>query len=164
MVGKFDSLNADMDKILNKLISSQEICKLLSYNTVSPSPLLQPNVNNPSKLIYDKIFPYRFNIDENTEASSFITVVFSNYKLTNNCFKAGKVLFNIIVHKDLIKVELESGANGMRYYCMANLIDSIFNNQNIIGTMNLKFSDFGEIYMNKNYTGIGLAYEISQFN
>jgi len=156
MIGRFDSLNSDITKIITKIFDSPDLCKFIYYD--NPDPLSQPDFDT-YELMYSNLYPYSYNIDENTEANNYLTVEFSDFKLLNNCFKAGKILINIIIPKSNMRTDY-----GLRYYCIANYIDSLYNDQFLSGVGKIKFDSMGRLFVDKNYSGIYLLYDITQFN
>ena len=124
IISKFLELNTNINKILMKLIESQNLCKYLYYNTANP--LSEADLVDPSQLLYLKIYPYptstKIFVDTNGNpiASTAINVIFDDYKLgtTNNKFKNGKLGFIILCHTSLWRLDTSE----LRPFCILKIL------------------------------------------
>ena len=164
-MGKFSELNENINKVLMKLIESQNLCKYLYYDTTDP--LSGSDISDTTSLLYDKVFPYPTPIsvfkdaDGIPTASSIINVFFDNYTLgkTNNKFKNGKLVIRVICHMDLWKLDTSQ----LRPYCILNEIDEIFNEQRVVGIGKGEFESCRLILEDENYSGYALVYKDYEF-
>lgn len=157
-MGCFKELNKNMNDVMTKLVGNPNLCKLLKYNT--SNALSQTDVDSPENLLYDKIFPYPFNTDVLTEASSLIITTFDNFTPTKGQgFKNSYVVFRVIVHNSLWVTN-----DGLRPYLILNELDEIFNNQRVIGLGKLAFNSCNGLWISQNYTGYTLVYKVTDFN
>ena len=148
-----------------KLIESQNLCKYLYYN--SSSPLLESDIVDPTQLLYSKIYPYptstKIFVDTNGNpiATTAINVIFDDYKLgtTNNKFKNGKLVFIIMCHTSLWRLDTSQ----LRPYCVLNEIDEIFSEQRIIGIGKGEFDTCRLNWSDENYSGYTLTYKDYEF-
>ncbi len=156
--GRFSNLNSDMMEVLFKLSSSQNLCKLLYYN--DENPLSKPDITNTRSLWYNYIYPYRYIPEIQTDLKCLLTFSFGEFRSTKgNEFKAGSIIFNIICHKDLVKVNY-----GSRLFCMMNEIDKLFNDQSVASLFKLTFDRSDELFVNKDYPAYYIKYKTFDFN
>lgn len=165
-MGKFIELNDNINKVLMKLLSSQDLCKYLYYN--SSNPLSESDITDVTDLLYTKIFPYPTptsvfkNSDGEPTASSIINVFFDDYTLSevNNKFKSGVLVFRVLVHMSLWKLDTSK----LRPYCILNLIDEMFNEGRVIGLGKGEFESCRIIWEDENYSGYALVYKDYEFS
>ena len=164
IISKFSLLNEDINKVLDKLVSNQNLCKLLYYN--DSNPLSQTSLTDPPSLLYSLIFPYPTAIetfkdsDGNPVASSIINVLFDNFKLgtKNHKFKSGDLTFIILSHISLWRLSDST----LRPFCLLNEIDEMFSEQRVIGIGKGEFERCGLIWQD-NYSGYKLTYKNYEF-
>lgn len=91
------------DEILKMLVNDQFLCRAIANN--EESCLLKP-VESPGDLLYTKIFPYKYVIDETQEeANTYLSMdmaVFSN----GSYFYDFSIAIYIITHKSLMRVKV----------------------------------------------------------
>ena len=144
---------------MDKLYSSENLCKLLYYN--EENPIVQPILMNPKETLeYVKIFPYPKDTKIIDEASSILIVGFDNFKaISNNNFIGSLLYFKILCHNSLLRLD-----TGRRTYQIMNEIANLFNGQKLMGIGRLVFAGGGEINDgNDEYSGFELAYKIMEF-
>jgi len=158
LMSRFKNLSKDRNTIMMSLLESQDICKALFYGR--SDFLDQPNLDDPTKLIYKNIFPYRYVPNTTTEKSTFITLWFGKYRLVRNSFKSGMVMFNVFTHNDLHRTDY----GVLRCDFIVNIIDEIVNSKYGIGVFKPEFYEADDLYVNKEYSGFYVAYKIHEWN
>ncbi|OPH47743.1 hypothetical protein BC351_10550 [Paenibacillus ferrarius] len=143
---------------MTRLIESEELVKAVGYN--ESNFLEQPIITDPSSLIYENIYPYRFVPDLNTHQKTFITLSFRGYKPVDGYYKSGLVYFNVITHKDLIKTDY----GALRYDFIIQKIDELMNNTRGLGIGNTQFHSMDELYIDEKYMGMFIAYKLLDFS
>jgi hypothetical protein len=153
-VNSFERLGQFKEEILYRLVSNQNICKLLKYNFADA--LSKPDISNPTSLIYDVIFPYRYVPDVTNIIQTYITTEFTEFELTRNNPKNIKfnLVFYIFTHKDLFVTE-----NGLRVDLLLNEVDIEIQEKEL---------GFGRVYLNlcrsfwldNDYGGYALTYSM----
>lgn len=155
---KFKELNDNLFKVLSAITDNNDLCKLIHYNT--DDPLNQPNIDGNS-LLFKKIFPYNFNVEILSEASSILNVSFTSFESGRNniAYKNGIITFTVLCHHELHKMN-----EGLRPFFIAHEIDKLFNDQRVIGIGTMQFDRYREIWASKDYSGCQLSYKIVEFN
>lgn len=157
-MSRFKELNDNLMKILETLLSSQDLCKLLYYT--NDNPLEQPDIQDTTSLLFNKIYPYPFTPNVQDEATSIINVVLTNFRLNQNrSFKDGEICFNILCHINLWKI-----SGGLRPYSILKEIDELFNGERIVGIGKLEYKNNGLLWANEKYCGYSLVYRINSIN
>jgi len=157
-MSRFQELGQNKNIILMKLIESDDIVKCLINNQQNFLDVEIPVNFDRSSLVFSSLFPYKFIPTTETEAKTFITMSFS-YKPNGVTFKNGSVYFYIITHNSLIRTDYGS----LRYDMLLNYIDEIFNSSRDITIGKLAFYDMGDFVVNDNYSGIYIAYRLTEF-
>lgn len=159
--GNFEELPKFRDDILQKLIQNPIIVQALSYNDedfckiASPKELeelqknpekkkeymkVQQKLNNlGEKLLYERIFPYRYRCGTDDNSATYITFgcKTSNSILppNNKTLKKIYVWFTIYCKYDLVKVKVDDETK-LRFDCILIEIDKMLNKQKLDGTVN----------------------------
>lgn len=148
-------------EILNRLVNSKEIAKLVRYDT--PDALFREDVENPEKLIYERVFPFRFNPDTIENQATFITIGIGGFRMHENGydiyddFKTGNVYFYVFTHVDLMRTE-----SGIRQDLIIKELDKIFDKSRGIGMGELKASYMNELWIHNNkFGGYTIGYAIT---
>ena len=155
----FQDLGAKKNKIIQLLLASQNLCKLLYYNTTNP--LNESTISDTSVLLFDKLFPMMKYPDAETEKSSRLCVYFRDiipFK-TNEGFREPKLCFDIICHQNVWLVN-----SNERPFLIMEEIDKIFNDQYIpeISTREVGYS-FADIRNYADYfDGYYLMYNLTE--
>src|SRR5690348_3495388 len=102
-MSRFSDISTDKNIILNKILSSQELCKAIYYNDTNF--LDQPDIEYTSNLIYDRIFPFRFVPKVDADMKSYLTLSFRNYKPVNGSYKVGKIIVYVFTHRTLYRTD-----------------------------------------------------------
>lgn len=132
----FSDLNDNLNFVVSKVLENQDLCKYLYYNVADP--LLQPDIpDTRSTLLMDNIFPLPKDPGLIEDQMSILNIYFPFVKpyTPNSGFRKIELCFDIMCHLDLWNID-----DGIRVYCIANQIDSMFNN---------KF--YGELSFNANF-------------
>lgn len=140
------------------MIEDENILKCLVNNQSNFLDVSLPVNFDPTSLIYDSIFPYKFIPDVQTKPKTFITMSF-RYKPRGMYFKNGSIYFYLICHNSLIRTTYGS----LRYDMLVNYIDEIFNSSRDITIGKLEFYDMGDFSVNDNYSGVYLEYRLTEF-
>ena len=160
MGGRFETLDSDIMTIIMTMMSNQNLCKLIYYDT--STPLLEANIENTTSLLFDRLYPIPITPLVTDDAKSFITVVLDDFQLgkTNIKFKTSKILINVISHISLWPI-----AEGkLRPYGIMGEIDKLFNEQRIVGIGKLIFERSNWIAANEKFMGYRLVYNVVEFN
>ena len=147
-----------MNEILDKIISNQNICKLLYYNfedALSRSDIEDTSIllNEESKYIYtDFYIP-----TTETLPKSYLISYLDNFRLdrSNIEFKEGILTFIVLTHTSLHQVD-----DGKRLYELLNEIDEIFNETRIKGFGKLFLDSCRITRANENISGYTVGYSI----
>lgn len=157
-MSRLKELGKDKLTVLQKLISSQDLCKALYY---SESDFLEkPDILDTSNLIRSKISPFNRIPDLTKNKSTFLTFNFRDYRLVGNKFKSGFIEFHVITHQDYIYTDYES----LRYDMILSYIDEMFNENRELGIGKLLFHRMDEFYVNTEYVGTLISYKLWEFN
>jgi len=139
------------------VLQNQNLCKLINYNT--SNPLNEPDLDDPSSLLFQKIYPLPKLPDTDTEKCSFLNIFFDDFRLPNLGVKEGYINFDVICHIDLWRID------GMiRPFSILHEIDEMFNYERIAGIRKLLFDRVKYLYVNEKYTGYRASYKITSGN
>lgn len=144
--------------ILQRIVSDQELCKAVQYN--DKNFLDKADIDDTTTLIYDRIFPYKFIPDTNTEEKTFITLSVGRFQYVNNSFKEGLIIISIFTHRDLFRTDYSK----TRVDFILNKIDSLLNYKSGIGLGKLEFDMLDEIAVNDKFQGAYVCYRPIDFN
>jgi hypothetical protein len=155
-MGFFSELGTGTLKAIELLISDEQLCKLLYYNT--PDCLTKSPVTNPTDLIRTKIYPVPKVPLISTEAGSFINVFYDDItpNSRNSGFRTEVLKFTVIVHLDLYLIK-----DGIRPYEIMSRIDHIFNDMYYPEIAGHNLQPTGRVRMvqfDDNYFGYILSY------
>jgi hypothetical protein len=154
-LSKFSQLNQDINRVLDKLVSNQDLCKLLYYT--NDSPLDESDIQDTSSLLYSLIFPYPISVetfkddDGNPIAKTIINILFDDFELgkTNNKFKSSKLVFIILCHTSLWRLSDST----LRPFCILDQIDQMFSDQRVLGIGKGEFNGWRISWANDDYVG-----------
>ena len=158
---RFAVMGDNTFKILNKLVSNQQICRLLKYQVRDPFSDKYEDVDgidllNKQILAVPKVF------DASTEKMSYIVAVFDNFVVnqSNPDFKISTVRFDIACPYD----EWLLNENSLRPYLIMQEIDSMFNQGKLAGIGNLQFHRANMLTLTPQMGGFSMEYKINEFN
>lgn len=146
-----------MNEILTKLLSNQNLCKYIYYPV--SSPLTQPTITDTKKLLFTYISPIPILPSVTDTAKSFIIVTLDDFNLGKS-FKVSKVVFDIVCHVDLWKID----GGKLRPFRIMHEIDTLYNEQRIFGIGKLNFDGGRRIIINDKFQGYQLRYRVYEFN
>lgn len=159
-VNRMQKLSDEKRKIMNKLATSQELCKALFYNT--SDFLDQPDIDPYSLFDGDtqRIYPYKFVPDATNDQNSYITMEFGNYGLVRNAYKDGYIYIYTLVFKG--NEDTDNGWTRSDY--LIHLVDQQVNQMRGIGVGRLQFYDSKSFRLNDSYYGKCNVYKFYGFN
>jgi hypothetical protein len=159
-LSRFSELGTNIVEIIQRLLESEELLKLLYYE--DDDPLSKPDVPNPNSLLFNNIYPLSKIPEAEEKQKSIISIIFTDAKLSKNQkFKDYKIYFDIMVHVDLWRIK-----GSIRPYEIAQRIDDIFNELRgtELSTGKVNFCGFRSIRYNNVYHGFTLSYDVTNFN
>jgi hypothetical protein len=157
-MSRLKELSQDKVTIMMRIIGSQNICKALYYNDTNF--LDQPDIAEPTGLIYDQIFPYKKVPEVSSDAKSYITMSFNRYRPVGNRFKAGYVYLYIFVNKNNMRTDYGC----LRTDYIVSEIDELINQTYGLGIGKVEFNSMDDIIVNQNYLGMEISYKLCDFN
>lgn len=158
-MSNFSELSDYKSNIILNIISSPNLVKAI-YNTDSDFINQSLPVDfDVTSLIYSQIYPYSYVPSTTTQATTFITMRFGDFKYINNVFKSGILTFYIMVHHSLMSTDYR-----LRTDYILNQIDLLFNKKSDVGFFNLELYSGGDFVVNENYYGMSISYKFTDFN
>lgn len=159
MSGRFEELNKNINIVTMTMLTSQNLCKYLSDN--STTPLLSSDILDTTTLMFNNIFPTPITPLPSDKNKSLITIVLDDFSLNRDhvSFKTSKIIFNIICHIDLWKID-----GGIRPYAIMSEIDKLFGMQRVVGIGRTLFDRSRWISINEKFQGYQLSYSIEDLN
>jgi len=124
----FEDLNLQSNTTIQEITSSQNLCKLIYYNTLNPLSETNLTQNERISLLFNKIFPMpNWSFAEDCKDSR-LCIYFgeSTPYDSNSGFRPINLYIDVICHLDVWKI-----TSGMRPYLILNELDKLFNNQKI---------------------------------
>jgi hypothetical protein len=153
-MGYSNELNNNLMVVLNKLITNQNLCKLLYYT--STDPLSEANISDTRTLIKKNIIPKPFIQGVIETPCSFLTVYFDNFTFANRSYSDGRIIFEAIVHESLWDIK-----GGIRPYSILDEIELLFDNQKVIGIGKTQIDSIRQLWVNDSYKGYRLVFKFS---
>ncbi len=159
---RFAVMGDNTFKIANKLMSNQDLCRLLKYQVRDPlNKEKYPDVDgaeliNRQILIVPKIF------DDSTEKMSYVTALFSNFVVNqlNPEFKISTIRFDIACPYE----EWLLDGRTLRPYLIMEEIDKMFNEAKMQGIGTLQFYRADALTLSPWIGGYSMVYQINEFN
>lgn len=158
---RFEVMGTNTFNIANKLMSNQNLCRLLKYQVRDPFEKKYPDVDgiellNKQIMIVPKIF------DDSTEKTSYVVAIFSNFvtNALNPDFKLSTIRFDIACPYD----EWVLNGQSLRPYLMMQEIDNMFNGAQMAGIGTLQFIRAESIVLTPQIGGYSMLYQINEFN
>ncbi len=151
--------------IMNRLIESDKLSKLLFYNT--PDALFKDSLTDEQKqeLIYTHVYPFRFIPDPIEQQGTFIAVGTNAIRRHQEGFtvfddyQSGEVIFYFFTHHDLMRT-----THGVRQDLMLGEIERLFDGVTGLGMGELKLRTANELWMHNNkFGGYSVAFTITDF-
>lgn len=148
-------INKHIDEIIDTLKTNDDLMKLIYYD--DEKWFLKENLTSEQKdsLLYNRIFPYRFIPKISKDACTYLNIGFGNFRESNNVqCEIGKVTFFFVSHTTLWKTDF-----GLRPVNIFEQIIDTFKNVDI-GLRNLKLIGSDEYWINNDYVGYYITYEL----
>ena len=148
--------------IANKLMSNQEICRLLKYQVRDPLDKKKyPDIDgadliNKQILIVPKVF------DDDTEKTSYVIALFDNFVVTmgNTEFKIATIRFDIACPYE----EWLLDNHTLRPYAIMEEIDKMFNDSKMPGIGKVQFYSANPLTLTPWIGGYSMYYKVHEFN
>lgn len=151
--------------ILNKVIESDMLSKLLFYDKASALFERDLTEDEKSNLLYSKVFPYRFVPNPTESQSTYLTLGANGFRRNQEAFKiyddyqAGEIYFYFFTHIDLMRT-----THGVRQDLILGELDRIFDGNTGIGMGELKLRYVNELWMHNNkFGGYSVAFTVVDF-
>jgi hypothetical protein len=163
-MGRFNNIKQSQNKlknqVLDKILSNQSLLKFLYYSQANP--LLEPDIDDVSNLLGQYIHCKPKILDTVEIQQSFLIIHFTNYRLASNntSFKESQIIFDVICHENLIE-NLSNGDN--RIFTIIDYIDDLFNGSRGQFIGRAEYDSCRELYINENYFGYRLCYNVYDF-
>lgn len=141
--------------IITEFQNSKEICDLL-FNNASYT---ESDVKN---LLYNRIFPYLYADETQTDVLSFIGVETDIPKAPTNTVKDIKVTIWAYCHRELLQYE-KQGFSGTRVDILSDMIEQKLSETETFGIGKLKLDTSNHFTPNKNYYGRELVFYMPCF-
>ena len=159
---RFHVMGENAFNIAYKLISNQNICRLLKYQVRDPldekkyPPVDGLELLNKQIMIVPKIF------DDSTEKTSYIVAMFSGFTVNalNPDFKLTTIRFDVACPYD----EWVLDGKSLRPYELMHLIDREFNGAQMAGIGTLQFVRADSLVLTPQIGGYSMLYQINEFN
>ena len=159
---RFAVMGTNTFNIANKLMSNQNLCRLLKYQVRDPfdkekyKDVDGIDLLNKQILIVPKIF------DDSTEKTSYVVAIFSNFttNILNPDFKLSTIRFDVACPYD----EWVLNDRSLRPYLMMQEIDEMFNQAQMAGIGTLQFVRAEAIILTPQIGGYSMIYQINEFN
>lgn len=141
-------------KILNQIVESDVISKLLKYDTSDAMFRTSLTEEERESLIHERVFPYRFVPDAIENQGTFITMGVGRVRLLEegydiyDDYQSGQVTFHIFTHVDLMLTQ-----TGIRQDLLLAEIDNIFDKNRTLGIGELKIRGVDELWIHNNKFG-----------
>lgn len=154
----FLSAGKDLQSIINKLITNQNLLKLLKYTT--PDALSKPDLTPQEikELINKNIktVPKVPILEE--EVGGYIIVIFDYFKpnYNNPMFRNNLIIFDVICQMDNWIMDDYM----LRPYKIMHEIDSMFNETKLNGIGKVEFAEATSLVIDDRYAGYSLKYMV----
>lgn len=154
----FSKLKDFKNSVVDKLLESQEIRKALKYG--SSDFLGQPDVADPSELLYTHVFPHAFTPEFlGTPANTYLSVSFRKFGAPSNVSREGFIHIAVFAHHTLFKTDYGT----TRTDFLVHKIDERLNKAEGFGLGRLEWSEMEEFTVNSLFSGSSLAYRLADF-
>lgn|GEM_PF-2083198 len=151
-MANFKQLSEYRNKILTRLLASQEICKAIKY--ADPSFLEQPDLAEPDELIDKNILPYLFAPDTSESGETYVSICFKKFQPINAALRSGLIYIGIFTHHALFPTDY--GTTRIDY--LLDKIDETLDKQHGFGLGKLELFEMDELTVNEKYSGAYLTY------
>lgn len=158
---RFAVMGSNLFKILDRLITSQKLCRLLKYQDQNPLDKNQHEDVNGLELLHKQILIIPKFPEDGIE-SSFVLTVFDNFTINPNNpdFKLTRIRFDIVCPY----TEWIVNESSLRPYLIMEEIDSMFNQAKLSGIGTLQFTHSTPLVLSPQLAGYSMYYQINEFN
>ena len=159
---RFAVMGENLFKIANRLITNQDLCRLLKYQ--DPDPLVKdekhPDVNGIDLLHKQIVLIPKY--PEDGIEYSYVLAVFDNFTINPNNpdFKLTRIRFDVVCPY----TEWIINENTLRPYLIMAEIDDMFNQAKLSGIGNLQFIHSTPLVLSPQLAGYSMYYQINEFN
>ena len=148
----------DASLIMSRILSNQNILKLLTYNTrdwKSQPAVSAEKVKEMFETQQISAVP-RIKVDKSEK--TYLRLIYGSMtrNSTNPEFRDNIISFDIICHFDVWNL----GDLQLRPYKIAGQLDGMFNNTRLTGVGKINFLGASQIILNEEYAGLSLMYQI----
>lgn len=153
----FLSVQKDLNLIIDKILSSVRLQKLLFYNV--PNALTQPNLTEEEKIsLFQKNIKVVPKLFIDGSVLSYIIISFDNFTTNteNPEFRDNIISFDIICHYDQWKMQ---DSLQLRPYLIAAELDSALSGKRLTGIGELQFLSCNQLIINDEFAGLSLMYQ-----
>jgi len=158
---RFETMGENLFKVVNKMTTNQNLCRLLKYPVADPFSTSLTDVDGDTLLntgisIVPKI------PDEDEEKRNFVVVVFDKFVINpNNAeFKIATIRFDVICPFD----NWVLSASSLRPFLIMNEIDDMFQGEKLKGIGKLAFVRAEAVVLSPQLGGYTMWYQINDFN
>lgn len=155
----FKELNKLKEEVADKLLSNQNILKLLRYD--SDNPLGEPDIDNPQELLDSYIYlkPRAYDTQWSTR-SVLITRIVAKRVRGSKTYADIALVFTIVVHNQICL--LEDGRD--RMFCICDELHKSFHDEASFGIGKIEFEDFREVNGSSDYYSNDIVFKVTVFN
>jgi hypothetical protein len=151
-------------EVLKRCLEDDKLTKLLFYD--AEDALFKPDVEDSyDKLMYKKVFPYRFVPDPIQHQGTYLTLGASGFRRHQedytiyDDYQSGEIYFYFFTHVDLMRTD-----SGVRQDLILGEISRLFDGTRGIGMGELKLRYMNELWMHNNkFGGYSVAFTITDF-
>lgn len=160
-ISRFSNLGHYKNIILSRFIQDDNLIKAVYYDSNDFES--ESTLSNPASLINTQIFIYPYVPALDSDAKTYISMSFGDFKLTSNSsFVAGLIAISVITHQKL--VTLDSSYGMLRYDYIINKIDTLLDESSSLGLGKLEFADLGDFRIpDSNWVGATIVYRPVDF-
>lgn len=150
------------NKIMAEILNNQNILKALiidspDFLTQTPTEKQLELLNNPTKLIRERIFPYIKTLDATTDSKPYITTRYINFIKSNMKYRSGVIYFYV-----LIPICLEKTDYGIRYDFIIDELEKSFS-ETSIGDLEVGTRGDIEVDDSSGYIGSCINFKVIDF-
>lgn len=151
----FLSVEKDLSIIVNKILSNENLKKLLYYTR--RDALRQPKLTEEQAAsLFGRNIKLVPKITVDNEVLAYIIISFDDFVMDANNpeFRDNTISFDIICHFDQWALE----GTQLRPYRIAGELDSMFDKQRFTGIGKLEFAGASQLILNDEFGGLSLFY------
>ena len=142
---RFDLMSKNTLILIDEMLRNQRLVKLIDQNT------LKDGMVNSGALVGRKIFPSPFTGVVPQKQETNLRVFFPSGTLNNRVVLDTKVVFQVVLHKDLWLLNDLDGSRIIRPYAVMDEIIKVFQDRTV-GTLGvLHFEDYSYHALDKDY-------------